>query len=63
MNQKYRITLTLSAPETEVLARRAQMECRPMRDHARYLVLRALGLLDDPAASPAAPQREEAASA
>lgn len=39
-----RITIPLSEAEQAALRRAASQECRRPRDHARYVILRALGL-------------------
>lgn len=53
--QTFRVTLILTKPEAEALARNAQNELRDLRSQARYLLLKALGLLPDADPDPAAP--------
>lgn len=44
--QMTRITVPLTQEEREILLRDAQNELRNPRDHARFLILSALGLLE-----------------
>ena len=47
-----RITVPLSESEEEALRRVASMSCRRPRDHARYIILKSLGLVTDDGPSP-----------